>query len=79
MFNPDEMMRFLSSDVFLSIAIECIKEPKTALQIANALGYKGVNVGMWLKQLELQGILKYTPSGWKTSDEAAAIIQKYFI
>jgi hypothetical protein len=79
MSNPaDEIMKILATEIYLNIAIACLNEPKTASQIADAIGHKLVNVGMWIKQLEYQDILRFTPEGWKTSNDAAAIIKKYF-
>lgn len=78
MSASEKIFKLFSNEVFLDIAITCANEPKTAKQIADALGYKIVNVGQWIQRLEEEGILEFTGNGWKTSGDAVRVIKKYF-
>jgi hypothetical protein len=75
----ERILGALSSQIYLDIATACLNEPKTSSRLAEELGYKKINIGQWIQQLELQGILKFTDKGWKTTEEAVPIIKKYFL
>jgi len=77
MSSSDRIARILSNEVYLQTAIECLKRTKTVKQISEAIGYKVVNVAQWIMALEKEGVIMFTEKGWKITEEATEVIEKY--